>query len=1067
EEMAILLRFKRSLLLANPSALQSWKPDDRSPCEWQGVSCVAKHVISIDLSNQRLTGPIPDAIGLLADLESLILAANSLNGSIPDAIGNLGGLRTLNISNNSLSGSLPRILSPGIQFLNISSNNLTGAIPPELFSQCQALERLDLSGNQFHGSIPSSLGGCAALEVLSLENTNLVGEIPPELASGSLASLTDLNLANNHLVGSIPGGLFVPSLRNIDLSLNNLTGEIPREIFRSADLENLFLSQNHFTRIPPEIGLLRSLRFLVLGRNNITELPASIANCSELRVLILNENLLAGEIPAVIAKLAKLQFLVLHTNGFTGGIPEWIATSHRQLLHLDLSDNRITGVIPSGFNATSLAKLQFLLLAGNRLTGSIPPSLGEISQLQFLDLSGNRLTGSIPPSLGKLGRLLWLMLANNMLSGTIPRELGNCSSLLWLNAAKNSIGGELPPELESMGKAAKATFDDNIANLPQVPKEIGECAVLRRWLPSNYPPFSLVYKVLDRDRCQLFWNLLLRGKFIYSVCSTIPTEKSMGYIQLSENRLSGSIPASYGGIDRLSLLFLYQNRLSGAIPGSLSNLKLTGLNLSHNALEGAIPDSFGQFQCLQSLDLSSNRLSGQIPYSLTRLTSLNKFNVSYNPGLAGPIPFAGQLATFDQDSFIGDSQLCYVPALTGTSDPSTAIPFCDGSPRNPSSSSSRGVPAPMHASTILGISLACALGVIAMGLAAICWMTRRGSGGGGGGEGGGGGSAALDSQGFKMMKSSSARFDHSAAMDAVSLFTMDLPKQLTYKDLVAATGNFHDSNIVGCGGFGVVYKARLSDGSTVAIKKLIREGPAGEREFQAEMHTLGHIVHENLVPLMGYSSYGAQKLLVYELMVNGSVEDWLYGCRRHAGGAGGLDWLARLDVAIGTARGLKFLHHSCSPPIIHRDMKASNILLDAGFRPCVTDFGLARALAGQEETHVSTIVAGTLGYVPPEYCQTWRATVKGDVYSYGVVLLELLSGRRPMLDAGNYIMAGEDSGRDLHHNVEEFEDQCYSNLVEWAFLRLALDCTQDVPVRRPCMRDVCQRLEDIKEGGRV
>ncbi|KAL0381544.1 UNVERIFIED_CONTAM: Systemin receptor [Sesamum angustifolium] len=234
-----------------------------------------------------------------------------------------------------------------------------------------------------------------------------------------------------------------------------------------------------------------------------------------------------------------------------------------------------------------------------------------------------------------------------------------------------------------------------------------------------------------------------------------------------------------------------------------------------------------------------------------------------------------------------------------------------------------------------------------------------------------------------------------SARDALSinLATFEKPlRKLTFADLLEATNGFHNDSLIGSGGFGDVYKAQLKDGSIVAIKKLIHISGQGDREFTAEMETIGKIKHRNLVPLLGYCKVGEERLLVYEYMKYGSLEDVLHD-RKKTGIK--LNWNARRKIAIGAARGLAFLHHNCIPHIIHRDMKSSNVLLDENLEARVSDFGMARLMSAMD-THLSvSTLAGTPGYVPPEYYQSFRCSTKGDVYSYGVVLLELLTGRQP------------------------------------------------------------------------
>ncbi|XP_002977841.2 probable LRR receptor-like serine/threonine-protein kinase At1g74360 isoform X2 [Selaginella moellendorffii] len=1085
QEMQALLSFKASIVAHNPgksSILDGWNPSDGDPCKWGGIQCSqgpeGVHVTAIDLSSNNLAGSIPEGLANLSYLSSLSLALNSFSGRLPGDLSRCSSLAELDLSSNQLHDTIPPSLLdelPSLATINLAYNDLVGGIPDEFFSprSCANLQALNLSSNPgLGGPLPGSLKNCRAIELLDVSSCNLTGSLPDDTIA-RLPLLSNLVLRENGFVGEVSPEFFssCQNLESLDLALNNLTGDIPAQIENCSKLVNLAVSANSFHSLPREIGGLSALERLLATHNGFTELPAELERCSKIRVLAVSGNSLSGPLPGFIAKFSSLEFLSVYTNRFVGAVPAWLG-GLRSLRHLDASNNLFTGEIPVEISGAS--ELQFLLLAGNALSGEIPREIGsKLLNLQVLDLSHNQISGRIPPSLGNLKFLLWLMLASNDLEGEIPAELGNCSSLLWLNAASNRLSGSLPESIASIGSGVNATFALNARTLPLIPKGMGECEAVRRWIPSQYPPFDLISTVMTVERCRSFWNLLLRGIFMYPLCPSRPSEESMGYIQLASNRLTGPIPGTLDRCRHLGLLFLDQNNLTGSMPQSYS-IALTGLNVSRNALSGSVPRSIGALSCVVSLDLSYNNLSGRIPSELQNLSKLNRFNISYNPELVGPVPSGQQFSTFGPSVYEGDLKLCSSSSsVMGMKNPNSSLPSCgklgDGGGDGDGGGGGGGFlprSSRIAVATVVGISLACTLGLIVLALLGFCLLGKAAPPGPGG--------AAMD---FVMVggKEHHRHFapDHAAAASVqVSLFSVELPKHLTYSDLVSATSNFDETNVVGSGGFGIVYKAKLADGSTVAIKKLIQEGPQADREFLAEMETLGHLHHENLVPLLGCSSYGTQKLLVYKYMEKGSLDDWLH---EKPGGAQALEWPIRLNIALGIARGLKFLHHNCSPPIVHRDMKASNILLDDNFEPRLTDFGLARVL-GAQETHVSTVVAGTLGYVPPEYCQTWRATARGDVYSFGVVLLELVTGRRPM----SISFGGEN------------KDHGCGNLIEWsayhvkkgiaaevcdrivlrsaapgellAFLRLAVVCTAELPIRRPTMREVLKVLEEIKAG---
>lgn len=304
---------------------------------------------------------------------------------------------------------------------------------------------------------------------------------------------------------------------------------------------------------------------------------------------------------------------------------------------------------------------------------------------------------------------------------------------------------------------------------------------------------------------------------------------------------------------------------------------------------------------------------------------------------------------------------------------------------------------------------------------------------------------------------------------SINVATFEKPlRKLTFAHLLEATNGFSAESLIGSGGFGEVYKAQLKDGCVVAIKKLIHVTGQGDREFMAEMETIGKIKHRNLVPLLGYCKIGEERLLVYEYMKWGSLEAVLHD--RAKGGGSKLDWAARKKIAVGAARGLAFLHHSCLPHIIHRDMKSSNVLLDENFEARVSDFGMAR-LVNALDTHLSvSTLAGTPGYVPPEYYQSFRCTTKGDVYSYGVILLELISGKKPIDpsqfgDDNNLVGWAKQLQREKRSNEildPELMTQKSGEAELFQYLRIAFECLDDKPFRRPTMIQVMAMFKELQ-----
>ncbi|KAK6155749.1 hypothetical protein DH2020_009997 [Rehmannia glutinosa] len=444
---------------------------------------------------------------------------------------------------------------------------------------------------------------------------------------------------------------------------------------------------------------------------------------------------------------------------------------------------------------------------------------------------------------------------------------------------------------------------------------------------------------------------------------------------------------------RVEIVNLSCNSFSGVLPSSLGNMSyLTILDLHGNSFTGEVPSELGNLAQLEYLDVSGNMLDGEIPDDVCGLTNLLFLNLAENK-LQGPIPKTGICRNLTKASVSGNKHLCGV--IMG-------------------SKCSFGRKSPLLnvwglASVVVGTILITLSVVIVLTI----WANRNSRN-----DPEDIVDSKLNSSDPNLYLLSSSRSKEPLSIN-IAMFEQPLLK-LTLVDILEATNNFCKANIIGDGGFGTVYKATLPDGKVVAVKKLSQAKTQGQREFLAEMETLGKVKHRNLVSLLGYCSYGEEKVLVYEYMANGSVDHWL---RNRTGTLDVLNWTKRFKIAVGAARGLAFLHHGFIPHIIHRDIKASNILLNEEFEPKVADFGLARLISACE-THVSTDIAGTFGYIPPEYGQSWKSTTRGDVYSFGVILLELLTGKEP-------------TGPD-------FKDIEGGNLVGWVFFKVKNGCAVDV-----------------------
>ncbi|XP_009610192.1 receptor-like protein kinase BRI1-like 3 [Nicotiana tomentosiformis] len=1125
DQVGSLIAFKKSSVEFDPNGfLKDWSFSSSTPCTWNGISCSNGQVVELNLSSADLSGllhlshlmALPTLLRLhftgnnfygnlssTADscsFEFLDLSANNFSETLvlEPLLQSCDRIKYLNVSGNSIQGVVGLKFGPSLLQLDLSSNTISDVgILSYAMSNCQNLNVLNISSNKLTGKLKSSLSSCKSLSVLDLSYNNLTGELNG-LDFGTCQNLTVLNLSHNNLSSTE----FPPTLANclslhtLDIGHNSIQTKIPGEVLvKLKSLKRLVLAHNHFfEEIPSELGQTCStLEELDLSGNQLTgELPSTFKWCSSLLSLNLGNNELSGDfLNTVISSLTSLKFLYLPFNNITGHVPRSLANCTK-LEVLDLSSNLLIGNVPFQFClAASGFPLEKILLAGNYLTGKVPAQLGLCRNLRKIDLSFNKLTGSIPleiwtlPNLSELimwannltgeipqgicingGNLQTLILNNNFLTGELPLSITNCTNLVWVSLSSNRLSGEIPHGIGNLANLAILQLGNNSLTGP-IPRGLGTCRNLI-WLDLNsnaltgsIPPeladqaglvnpgivsgkqFAFVrneggtecrgagglveFEGIREESLAIFPMVhscpstrIYSGRTVY----TFTSNGSIIYLDLSYNALSGNIPENLGSMSFLQVLNLGHNNFTGTIPFNFGGLKIVGvLDLSHNSLQGFIPPSLGSLSFLSDLDVSNNNLSGAIPSG-------------------------GQLTTFPASRYENNSALCGVP-----------LPPCgSGNGHRSSGIYYHKNKKPTTIGMVVGImvSLVCIV-LLIVALYRIRKTQKE--------------EEKRDKYIESLPTSGSSSWKLSSIPEPLSInvATFEKPlRKLTFGHLLEATNGFSSESLIGSGGFGEVYKAQLRDGSTVAIKKLVHVTSQGDREFMAEMETIGKIKHRNLVPLLGYCKIGEERLLVYEYMKWGSLESVL-----HEGGKGGgmtLDWAVRKKIAIGSARGLAFLHHSCIPHIIHRDMKSSNVLLDENFEARVSDFGMAR-LVNALDTHLSvSTLAGTPGYVPPEYYQSFRCTAKGDVYSYGVILLELLSGKRP-IDPREF---GEDNNlvgwaKQLHNakrSHEILDSELITNLSGDAelyhYLKVAFECLDEKPYKRPTMIQVMTKFKELQ-----
>ncbi|XP_047961926.1 probable LRR receptor-like serine/threonine-protein kinase At3g47570 [Salvia hispanica] len=874
---------------------------------------------------------------------------------------------------------------------------------------------------------------------LSLQSQGLVGSLSPHI--GNLSFLRIINLQNNTFSGPIPQEMGrLRRLQVIKFSNNSFGGGIPTNLSQCTNLYYLNLVDNQLTGvIVPEIASLVNLKTLGLTKNMLSgTIPPFLGNFTDLSLLSIGSCRFKGKIPESLAKLQRLQVLLMYDNNLTGSIPLGLYNLS-SVEYFGFDYNRLHGSIPVDIGST-LPELKYLYLNGNNFSGALPASLSNSSLIELIEVSENSFTGNMI-DLTRFPALKVLLVASNRFNGdigTILSSLTNCTNLETLELNGNHFTGSLPDSIGNLSDHLSSLRLDKNQLSGSIPSSIGNLVGLTSLVAdTNNLKGPIPSSIGKLHNLQLI--TIHKNRLINEMPFSLGNLTLLNILSLALNNLSGSIPQSLGNCTNLLELGLAYNNLSGLIPPEIMKLSSMsiGLDLSGNVLTGTIPSELGALRNLGYMDLSNNRLSGtippslgscvmlsslyldrnsfqgEIPDSLRALRGLEYLDLSQN-NLSGVIPrflveFSLLYLNISFNNLQGNQNLCGGIATLN-------LPYCPSSPK----SNKKGLGKILIPAIVGAICLALALFLCVV----IIYKQRT-----------------LQNVGNP-------------------IFRLPDILRLSYGDLLNATNGFSDMNLVGVGRFGSVYKGTINDDdeqTDVAVKVLNLNVRGACKSLASECNALRGIRHRNLLKIVSVCDSidfqgNAFKALVYEFVANRSLEDWLHSENE---GRGALNAIQRLNIAIDIACAVEYLHCGTDSIVIHGDLKPSNILLDQDMFAKVGDFGLAKIVSSSSEYGVSLV-----------------ASTEGDVYSYGVLVLEMFTNRRPTSDAfEGYLNLQDFVSTALTDRVMEVVypflyqelnvDEKYWDCIV-SILRIGVRCSKQLPRDRMSMADVVNDLKKIR-----
>ncbi|KAL5713345.1 non-specific serine/threonine protein kinase [Ranunculus cassubicifolius] len=993
---------------------------------------VALLLLSASKQASATYGEEADRSALLAIKHQINDDLLSWNGSVHHcrwegitcSLGDTGRVTGLDLQNRKLQGTLSAYIG-NITFLtiiNLNENAFNGAIPQEI-GRLVHLQELSLSNNSFSGEIPKNITRCSELRLLNLIDNKLNGKILSELSS--LSKLERLSLARNGFSGNIPSSFGNLSfLSHISLKMNYLEGTIPHNLCFLSRLAIFQVSANNLTGTIPLCFYNNSeiKRFAVAQNEFEGNLPLHFGlGLPNIREIYLGSNNFVGIIPISITNASNLELIDFHGNFFTGSLPRNLG-SLQNLTDLNFDKNQLGIGTEGGDNMEFLA------------------SLVNCTNLRTIDFEQNFLKGPLPESISNLSiKLTRLNAMGNRISGIIPEDIRNLINIESILLQENSLTGNIPLEIGNLPKLVEINLQGNLFS-GQIPLTLGN---LTQLTILNLGDNSLSGTIpLTLEHCR---NLRVLNLSHNQLLGTIPRQvighsSLVNILSLQHNFLTGSFILESGSLSNVVTLDISHNKLSGPIPESLGNcLSLVDLYLDSNFFEGQIPLSMKGLRGLENLDLSHNKLSGGIPEFFESFPLL-KLNLSFNQ-LQGPIPKKGVFENTTAVSVVGNKNLCggiiqlQLPPCIGTNKRSSFSP-----------------------KVVIWVTVG-SLGLLGLLCLFLVYYRKR-------------------------------LFNTPSEVSTTWLKHL---YKVSYVELLIATNGFSATSFVGSGSYGSVYKGNLPEmNKAVAVKVLNLNRQGAFKSFLTECNAMRNIRHRNLLTLItACSSMDYQgndfKALVFDFMHNGSLEDWLVDKGNLA--TRKLSFIQRLNIAIDIASALEYLHHHFETPVVHCDLKPSNILLNEDMVAHVADFGIAKIISstsfdalGSQLSSVS--IKGSVGYVAPEYVMSVNVSTQGDVYSYGILLLEMFTRKKPTDDIfvdglclhnyvemalGNHVMQIADPTMLLEETVITFDNLSVDNAKERmqaclaSLLRLGVSCSFESAAKRSTMTEVIHELHRIKD----